>query len=802
MQEGQSKPYQMLFKKIGVTIKKSYHWLLKSQLIQFFVPKPNETHRRKWIRRYWTLFVGLILTVWLYFKAVEYNFLYLFGEMPSIESLESPKIPAASELYTADGVLLGRYFKENRTPVTYEQLSPYLIEALLATEDIRFHEHTGVDLKALVAVAASVFSGDPRGGSTLTQQTVKNLFQMRGRASQGVLGRIPIISGIIIKTKEWITAINLEKHFTKEEIMTMYLNTVEFGNGAFGIHIASKTFFNTTPNKLNVQQAALLVGMLKATTFYNPIKNYKNAFTRRNIVFQQMLKYNYITSEECDSLSKLPIKAKLHLENPEEGAGTYFRSVMNTYLEKWCEDNGYDLYADGLRIYTTIDSRMQKLAEEAVIEEVKKLQVKFYDQWRGLEPWTNKRGEVIPNYIENVAKSTAWYKELAKKYKKTPDSINLYLNTPKKMRIFSWNGDRDTLLSPLDSIRYYKKFLHVGLMTLDPFSGYIKTWVGGINYKYFKYDHVMQAKRQPGSTFKPILYAAAIDSMGYSPCSKLIDSPVYIRYKEDGEDKTWAPHNADWIFSYDTMTLRHAMGRSINSVAAKLTELIGWTTVAHYARKMGITSKLKEVPSISLGSNDVSLYEMTGAFGTFLNEGVWTEPIFITRIEDKNERILFRFQPKRFAALKPESAFLMIEMLKGSLQEPGGTSGGLYAYQKLFGGNEIGGKTGTSSGHADGWYFGVTKDLITGVWVGGDDRSIHFRNGQIGEGGKTALPIYGTFMEKVYETPELNIVKGNFPKPAIKINKSYFCPTPRKPKPDSTNINLDSLQFIEDMEND
>ncbi|GAB4113945.1 MAG: transglycosylase domain-containing protein [Thermoflexibacter sp.] len=800
MQEGKVKLYQIYLQKLTTFLKQVYHWLLNSQVVRFFIPKPHESRKRKWIRRGWTCIVGSFLALWLYFKAVEYNFLYLFGEIPSVESLERPKIPAASELYTADGVLLGRYFKENRTPVTYDQLSPYLIEALLATEDIRFHEHTGVDLKALMAVVASVFSGDPRGGSTLTQQTVKNLFQMRGRDSQGLLGKIPVVSGIIIKTKEWITAINLEKHFTKEEIMTMYLNTVEFGNGAFGIYIASKIFFNTTPQRLNVQQAALLVGMLKATTYYNPIRNYKNAFTRRNIVLQQMLKYNYLTQSEYDSLSQLPLKAKLYLENPEEGAGTYFRNVMNSYLEKWCEENGYDLYADGLRIYTTIDSRMQQLAEEAVAEEMKKNQTKFNEQWRGLEPWTTKRGEPIPNYIENVAKNTSWYKDLEKKYKKTPDSINIYLKTPRKMKVFSWKGDIDTLLSPLDSIRYCKKFLHAGLMTLDPFSGHIKTWVGGINYKYFKYDHVMQAKRQPGSTFKPILYAAAIDSMGYSPCSKLVDAPIYISYKENGEDKVWAPHNADWIFSYDTMTLRHAMGRSINSVAARLTELIGWTTVAHYARKMGITSKLKEVPSISLGSNDVSLYEMTGAFGTFLNEGVWTEPIFITRIENKNGLVLHRFTPKRYAALKQESAFLMLEMLKGTLQEPGGTSGGLYAFPKLFGGNDIGGKTGTSSGHADGWYFGVTKDLVTGVWVGGDDRSIHFRSGEVGEGGKTALPIYGRFMEKVYDTPELNITKGTFPTPTIKINKPYFCPTPRKPKPDSLSVNLDSLQFLEDME--
>jgi penicillin-binding protein 1A len=772
----------------------------QSFVAQFFIRKPNESKRQKWIRWLWTLLLSGVVGLWLFFMAVQYNFLYLFGEMPSIESLEKPKIPAASELYTADGVLLGRYFKENRTPVTYEQLSPYVINALIATEDIRFQEHAGVDLKAVVAVVASILGGDPRGGSTITQQLAKNLFRTRQKEARGLLGGVPILGSIIIKVKEWLTAIKLERHFTKEEILTMYLNTVDFGSNAFGIYTASKTFFNTTPKKLNIQQSALLIGLLKATTYYNPFKNYNNAFRRRNTVLTQMERYNYLTKYELDSLTRLPIKTQLTLENPEEGAGTYFRSVMNNYLEEWCKQNGYDLYADGFRIYTTIDSKMQKLAEEAVAEEIKHLQKIFDDHWKGLVPWTNKKGEILPNYIEDIAKNTDWHKELARKYLKTPDSVQAYLNRPKKMKVFSWNGERDTLLSPLDSIRYYKKFLHSGLMTLDPFSGHIKTWVGGINYKYFKYDHVKQAKRQPGSTFKPILYAAAIDSMGYSPCSRIIDAPVAVRYEENGEQKTWFPHNADWIFSYDTMTLRHAMGRSINSVAAKLTELIGWTTVAHYAKRMGITSKLSVVPSISLGSSDVTLYEMVGAYGTFLNEGVWIEPMFITRIEDKNGKLIHRFVPQRRVALKPESAFLMTYMLQGSLQEPMGTSGFLYGYPKLFGGNEIGGKTGTSTNNADGWYFGVTKDLVTGVWVGGDDRSIHFRNGNVGEGGRTALPIYGRFMEKVYDNPDLGITKGAFPKPTIKITKPYFCPTRPKPKPDSLNLNLDSLQLLQDIE--
>ncbi|TAE00313.1 MAG: penicillin-binding protein [Bacteroidetes bacterium] len=732
------------------------------------------------------LFGLFIVGLPLYFKAVEYNFLYLFGSMPSLESLENPKIPTASELYTSDGVLLGRYYKENRSPVTYDEIPPKMILALLATEDVRFYEHSGIDLIATVSVFWYIAKGDKRGGSTLTQQLAKNLFKTREADAKGLLGHVPLINTFISKTKEWITAINLESSFSKDEILTMYLNTVDFGSNAFGIKTASKTFFKKMPHELTVDESAILIGLLKAPTFYSPLKNPENAFRRRNTVLAQMVKYDFLTQSEYEQASQKPISVNYTVENAETGAGTYFRSVVNTYMEKWCAENGYDLYADGLKIYTTIDSRIQKHGEDALAEHLKYLQKEFYKHWQGADPWTDRRNNPLPNYIANTIKTLPVYKVLAKKYANKKDSIEIALNQKKKMRVFSWNGERDTLFSSIDSLKYYKHYLHASQMSMDPISGYIKSWVGGINYKYFQYDHVQQAKRQPGSTFKVFVYAAAIDEGGYSPCDRLVDKYTIIRYKEDGKDKVWSPHNADWNFTGESMTLRYAIGCSINTIAAQLTEKIGWETVAKYAKKMGITSELKAVPSIGLGSNNVSLYEMVGAYGTFVNKGIWTEPTFITRIEQKG-RVIMSAKPQKRGAMSEESAFLMTHMLKGGLQEPGGTSGRLYRYN-ILGGNEIGGKTGTSSGHADGWYMGITKDLVSGVWVGGDDLSIHFRTSDIGEGSKLALPIFGLFLEKVYADSSLNITKGAFPAPEVKINKPYWCPTPRKLVKDSTDV--------------
>ncbi|TAF34955.1 MAG: penicillin-binding protein [Cytophagales bacterium] len=745
------------------------------------------------IKLSWLLFACFFISIFLYFKAVEYNFLYLFGSMPSIAVLENPKVPAASELYTSDSVLIGRYYRENHAPTTYEKLSPYLINALIATEDVRFYEHSGVDLKALFSIPWYILRGENRGGSTITQQLAKNLFNTRDSSSQGLLADVPGFKMLIYKTKEWITAVNLEKSYTKEEILTMYFNTVEFGNNTAGIRTAAKFFFSSSPDSLSLEEAALLVGVLKAPTTYNPTKRPENALRRRNVVLNQMTKYNFLTKAEYNRYVAIPIKLNIYNEPTLEATGTYYTSAMTSYLRKWCKENGYDLYSDGLRIYTTIDSRIQQHAEDAMQEHMRPLQKKFFAHWRGMNPWRDSKGQEIPNYLENAIQKTDYYKYLLKKYKKTPDSIQAILNRPHAMRVFTWLGERDTMLSTMDSLRYYKHFMQASLMSMDPHNGHIKAWVGGIEHKFFKYDHVKQSRRQPGSTFKPFVYAAAIDSMGYTPCSRLQDSYTTIRYTENGEEKVWNPHNADWNFTGMNMTLRHAMGRSINTVTARLTELVGWNTVARYAQKMGISSKLAIVPSIGLGSSEVTLYEMVGAYGTFVNEGFWTEPTFITQITNRDGRIIKKFTSKRKKALTEESAWLMLYMLKGSVQEPMGTSGRLYSYRLLGNNNDVGGKTGTSSNHADAWFMGVTKDLVTGVWVGGDDNSIHFRTSDLGEGSKAALPIFGLFMEKIYEDPTLGITKGPFPECQVEIKKPYYCPT-YYPKTDS--LSADSTALI------
>jgi penicillin-binding protein 1A len=772
-------------------LKKGWHWFWRL----FKTPVPEHKTWRYWLEVSLKKFAHAFVLIMLFFGMVDMNFLWLFGKSPSLDQLENPDTELASELYTADGVMIGKYYTENRTPVDYKQLSPWLVKALVSTEDVRFYHHAGIDFQALPSVILYSARGDNRGASTITQQLAKNLYKTRNGGSAGLFGHIPGLSTIISKTKEWITAIKLERRYTKEEILSMYLNTVDFGANAYGIHTAAKTFFSVSPDSLDIGQAAMLVGLLKAPTTYSPILHPKNALARRNTVLAQMYKYHAINKSTYDSIKETPIELDYHVENHYEGPASYFRGVLNNYLKDWCRDNGYDLYTDGLKIYTTIDSRMQEYAEEAVAEHMKDLQRRFNQVWKGQNPWVDAHGNEIPLFIDSAAMQTPYYKWLKKHYKGNQDSINVYLNKPKEMTVFSWHGDRDTVFSTMDSLRYYKRFLHAGFMAMDPYSGQIKAWVGGINYKYFQYDHVMQAKRQPGSTFKPILYAAAFEN-GWGPCDRIQDMPVTIHYVEHGEKKTWSPHNADYVFSGSQMTLRHAMARSVNSVAAQLTEKIGWTTVIDYAHRLGIKSDLQEVPSVGLGSSDVSVYELTGAYSTFMNHGIWTEPAFLVKIVDRNGKVIHTFNPTRKRAISEETAWLMTYMLAGGLEEPGGTSQALFSFN-LFKGNQLGGKTGTSSNHSDGWFVGVSKDLVAGMWVGGEERSIHFKNSATGEGAKTALPIFGRFMEKVYADKSLGITMGYLPKPTIKIEKPYNCRTPYVPK-DSTNRSVgDSTKATE-----
>jgi penicillin-binding protein 1A len=791
------------YKKLDVI--KATYWDAKQKVVDAVEERiDKESFYYKKIKQLWKIFGWTVSAGAFYLFCIHTNFLWLTGEMPSVSELQNPKLSQSSEIYSSDGVLMGKYFLENRTPVkNYKDLSPYLTNALVATEDARFYQHSGIDFRALFGVAAGIVTGasERGGGSTITQQLAKNLFNTRrkeGVTKKGLFSYIPGLKTLVIKTKEWITAIKLERYYTKEEIILWYLNTVDFGSNSYGIKVAAKTYFNTSPDSLNVQESAVLVGMQKATNTYNPRRNYDKSMTRRNTVLSRMVKYNYLSKVAYDSLIKLPIALKINEETPYDGTSNYFKSAVAKALEKWADstDIELDLYRDGLRIITTIDSRMQSHAETSVQEGMRALQKTFDNHWSGKNPWTDEKGVEIPGFIDTVAKRTGYYKSLVKRYKNDPDSINHYMkNVKRKMWVFSRNGagEEQMTMSAYDSIVYYKRFLQSGMMSMDPFTGHIKAWVGGLDFQYFKYDHVSQGRRQPGSTFKPFVYTAAIDGpKNMSPCSQIKDAPFEKEFEENGEKKVWRPQNADGRFSYSTMSLRRAMARSINSCAAKLTDEVGPDSVAWYARQMGIKSPISAVASIGLGSNDVTLFEMVGAYGCFLNEGIYTEPMLVVEIRDRNGNTIHTFEPERRQAIKKESAQLMRYMLEGGIQEQGGTSQNLWSFGELFKGkskyeSKFAGKTGTTSNHSDGWYMGLTSNLVTGTWVGGDDRSIHFRSGAYGEGSKTALPLFGRYMTKIVLDPSL---EAYHPVPFDKldpkrITKDFNCTAAYVPRADT-----------------
>jgi penicillin-binding protein 1A len=711
----------------------------------------------------WILFLCFLLGFPLYIYSVSIDLFGLFGGMPSLKSIENPENDLSSELISADGVSLGRYFRYNRSQVTYNNLSKDLVNTLLLSEDHRFYSHSGMDFVAYLRVLKGLITFHPAGGgSTITQQLAKNLYtqnpDMGLDGTLGKLGRHP--RRIIQKTKEWIIAYYLEKNFTKEEIIAMYLNTAEFGSNAYGIQVAAETYFNKTPDNLNVQESAVLVGLLQAITRFNPVLNPENSLAKRNEVLGKLYKHKYIQSKQIlDSLRSLPIQLDYRVKNQNEGLATYFRSVIGADLSAWCRERGIDLRDSGLKIYTTIDSRLQRYAEEAVTEHMQNLQKNFNAHWQGRNPWIDENWKEIPGFLQSRVKQTDAYKNLVKRYGANSDSVQIMLNLKKPMRIFSWKGERDTLFSSMDSLNYYKRFLHTGFMSMDAGTGAIKAWVGGINHKYFKYDHVRQGKRQHGSTFKAFVYGAAIEA-GYNPCLKLYD--IAPSFKVSGGN--WTPKNSDGKYGTgELMTLREAMARSVNSITAQLMQKVSPENVVKFAERVGIKSKLDAVPSLCLGVSDVSLYEMVGAYGTFVNEGIFTEPYFITRIEDKNGNVIENFVPKTRQAISEQTAYKMVFMLKGGVEISGGTSVGLgYDLKKD---NEIGGKTGTTDNASDGWYVGVTKDLVSGVWVGGDERSIHYRSWDLGQGSKTARPIWERFMRKVYADETLEYKKGPFKAP-------------------------------------
>lgn len=707
--------------------------------------------------------------VYFYVLAVADNYNNLFGEMPSIEELQNPKTEIASEIYSADGVLLGKYYRSNRTPLSYDEISPTMLNALYATEDIRFFNHSGIDQKGTLSIPYYLLKGKKKGASTITQQLAKNLFETRrkeefiGSLSKGKFKKV------IDKTKEWILATRLENMYSKHEVVSMYLNTVFFGKNAYGLKVAAKTFFNKDQKDLNVEEAALLTGVLKGPSQFSPTLHPEAALGRRNTVLSQMAKYNKITITQKDSLIQDSIHLSLNEEDHNQGVAPYFRKVLGNYLRRWCKANNYDLYSDGLKVYTTLDSRLQKYGEEAAWDHMKYLQEKFFEHWKGRKPWVLKRNKQFVEYkgfLDLAIKRTEAYRNLKKHYGDDTTSIQKALRKKRPITVFSYNGPIDTLFSTYDSLEYYKHFLHNGFVVMSPTTGDIKVWVGGVDHTYFKFDHVRQGKRQPGSTFKPIVYATILGETGnvYSPCYKVVDAPVTF-VTDDPENPTWTPANAEGKYTGDTLSLRQAMARSVNSITAYMMKLMGKQTpakVRDYAYQLGIEGPLEAVPAMCLGVFDVSIYELVGAYSTFVNEGYYTKPRFITHIKDKHGNVVKSFVPERTKVLSDELSYTMLYMLRGATEEKGGTGLGLYRYQLFGDENQIGGKTGTTQNHSDGWFMGVTKDLVAGAWVGGEDRSIHFRSLEYGQGARMSLPIYGKFMQKVYADSTLGITKGPF----------------------------------------
>lgn len=735
----------------------------------------------KVIKGTWIAFFAMIILLLLGILSVRINLFNLFGDLPSYKSMENPEAEndLSSILISADGVELGKYFRFNRNQVTYEDLSPNLVNALLSTEDIRFYDHSGIDpkglLRALIGKLTFSFRG---GGSTITMQLAENIFRTMSE-NQGHLYKIDFLRPFIIKIKEWIISIQLEKSFTKDEIMAMYFNTIFFGSNSFGINTAAGTFFNTTPDSLNLQESAMLVGMLNAPTRYNPIRNPENAMNKRTEVLHNLYKFDFISREVFDSVKVLPLGVEYTAQDHITGLAPYFRAVIKPQLLYWARENGYDLEESGLRIYTTIDSRLQTHAERALKSHMDSLQQLFEAHWNGQNPWRYEDGREVSDFLETNIKKTEYYKHLVSKYGKGADSIDIVLNTPYEMTVFSYKGDIDTLMSPMDSLKYYKKFLQAGFMSMDPKNGHIKAWVGGINAKYFQYDHVKQGRRQPGSTFKPFVYAAAIDQ-GYSPCYTVED--VAVTFNMPGQQPpTYTPQNFNRKFTGEKYTLRRGMANSKNSITAYvMKELTTPETVVKYAKELGVENPLEAVPSLCLGTSDVSVFELTGAYSSFVNKGVFTQPYFITRIEDKHGNIIQEFPPRTREVLSEETAYLMVYMLMGGVEEEGGTSRGLSLEVRLD--NEVGGKTGTTQNASDGWYIGLTKDLVSGVWVGGDERSIHFKTSVLGQGARMARPIWDYYMQSVYADTVLGYEKGPFPKPIRPLSVEIDCAKYQNPE--------------------
>ena len=732
--------------------------------------KRNNKDSKK-IRTAWKLFAFLWIGVFLFFTLLSMGWL---GFMPTFEELENPKSNQATEVISADGEILGFIGVENRSNITYDELSPNLVNALIATEDVRFYNHSGIDPRSLVRVLFKTLIGrqsSSGGGSTITQQLAKNLFPREHKSKLGT---------VFSKFKEWVVAVKLEHNYSKQEIITMYLNTVDFGSNAFGIKTAAKTFFDKAPSELTVNEAAMLVGLLKAPTTYSPVLHPDNALQRRNTVLHQMHTYNYLSDEDYEKFKELPVDVSHYSpQSHNDGLATYLREYIRTYMKDWCKhhrnNNGehYDVHKDGLRIYTTIDSRMQRYAEAAVREHMsKEVQPQFDRELRTRKgnPFCDISPELQEKILVQAMKGSDRYYQLHHNQGMSDKEIRKVFKEKVRMRVFSWKGNIDTVMSPWDSLIYYKRFLNVGMMSVEPGTGYVKAYVGGINYRYFKYDNV-QSHRQVGSTFKPFVYTMALQDLDMYPCTEVPNSEVCF---EVWNQPDWCPKNSSHERENEMVTLKWALAHSINWVSAYLMKQGSPEQVISIARKMGITSNIDAVPAICVGTPEITVYEMAGAMATFANKGEYVEPIFITRIEDNKGTVLERFTPERHEALSERTAYLMIELMKGVVHS--GTGVRLnYKYHLDEFSTAIAGKTGTTQNNSDCWFVGITPKLATAVWTGGEVRSIHFRNMTFGQGAAQALPIFGHYMRSIYSDPSLKFPRGDFERPSVPLDTDLDC---------------------------
>lgn len=747
-------------------------------------PKKTKSKYRRIIRLFWILLLTPVIGIIGLVVGIA-----LFADLPDIEQLTNPESNLATVCYSSDHKELGRFYLENRVTVNYQQIDPDVIHALISTEDERYYDHSGIDARSLGRVFIKTFAGGDRtsgGGSTITQQLAKMQFHGNGEAEH-----VTKIQRAFQKLKEWIIAVRLERLFTKEEIIALYLNKFDFVYSAVGINSAAKVYFSTTADSLKIEEAAVLVGMCQNPSLWNPVLYPDNAKKRRNIVLSQMERNGYINEHQLDSLKALPLVLHFNPESHNEGLAPYFREYLrDKFLKKWCSEHlkpdgkPYDMYRDGLKVYCTIDTRMQTYAEEAVEEHMANLQKSFDVELKDKrnKPFSFRvKKEEIDQIMNSAEKRSDRYRNM-KKGGFSEAEIDKSFRTPMKMSVFSWHGQIDTTLKPMDSIRYYKGFLQSGFMAMEPQTGYIRAWVGGINFRNFQYDHVKSSKRQVGSTFKPFVYALAIQE-GYSPCDQVPCIRTCIP-SEDGKTE-WCPDNAggkaDAKLEGKMITLRKALALSVNYISAYLMKQFGPNAVVAFAKNVGITSPLDPVPSLCLGTADISLYEMVGANNTFVNKGTWIEPTFVTRIEDKNGKVLEDFIPKTREVLSEEKAYIMINLMEGVVQF--GTGARLRGTYKLA--NPIAGKTGTTQNNSDGWFMGLTPDLVAGCWVGGEDRSVHFDRTEQGQGAAMALPIWAKFFQKVYADKSIKISKGAFPKPKNKIMMDMDCSKFESDDPDN-----------------